>query len=130
MLDLTQSVLIAVITVLTTLLVIIGLQVVNILKEFKQSLEKINKILDNAGIISENIAKPVANFSSFFEVAKGGLKIIEGLVNFLKEKKNKQQKKGQQEKEEKQEQEKEKEKEKRESLSFRCFFTRKGKKLA
>lgn len=120
MIDLAQGLLVVVIVVLTTLLVVIGIQVVNILREFKKSLEKVNKILDDAGIISGSVAKPMADFSGFFEGVKGGLKIIEWLVDFLREKgKKKQQKQG--------EQEGEKEKEK---PSRRRFFFKKGKKLA
>ena len=76
--DLAQGFLIAVIVVLTGLLVVIGIQVVNILKEFKRSLEKVNKILDDAGTISENVAKPLSDVAGFF-------KMIGLLVDFVKD---------------------------------------------
>ena len=113
MIDLAQGLLVAVIVVLTSLLVVIGLQVVNILKEFKKSLEKINKILDDAGVISGGVAKPISDFSDFFEGVKGGFKIIELLLDFLRERKEKKQKQQNQEK-----------------SPPRRFFLKNGKKLA
>lgn len=112
MIDLAQGLLVVVIVVLTTLLVVIGIQVVNILREFKKSLEKVNKILDDAGIISENVAKPLSDVAGFF-------KMIGLLVDFVRERK-----------EEKQEKQGEQEQEKQEKPSRRRFFFKKGKKLA
>ena len=99
-----QGLLIVVIVVLTTLLVFIGIQVANILKEIKKSLEKINKILDDAGTISNNIAKPISDFSNVF-------KLVGLLVDFVKEKKEKREKQ-------------------KETLSSRHFFLKNGKKLS
>jgi len=122
MIDLAQFLLVVVIVILTGLLVIIGLQVVNILKEFRRSIEKINKILDDAGIISGSVAKPMADFSCFFEGLKGGFKLIEWVSDFLKDKKKKKKPKEEQP-------EQEPEEEKQEKLSSRRFFLKKGKKL-
>lgn len=123
MFDLAQSVLIVVIAVLTTLLVIIGIQVVNILKEFKRSLEKINKILDDAGMVSGSVAKPLADFSGFFEALRGGLKIIESLLDFFKSRKKMKEEKKKKEGDDQ-------EKNKPGPPSPRRFFFRRGKKLA
>lgn len=82
MIDAAQGLLVLVVTILTALLVVIGLHVLNILREFKRTLEKINKILEDAGTISENIAKPVSDVSSFF-------KMIGILVDFIKDRKQK-----------------------------------------
>ena len=80
MIDVVQGLLVAVVVVLTILLVVIGIQVVNILREIKRSLEKINKILDDAGAISENVSKPLSNVTGVF-------KMIGLLVDFIKERK-------------------------------------------
>jgi len=45
-----------VVTALTILLIIIGVQVFFILREVQQSIKKMNKILDDAGIVSGSIA--------------------------------------------------------------------------
>ncbi len=76
MTDTTQILLISVITVLTILLTVIGIQVVYILKEFRKSIEKVNKILDDAGIASNAMAKSIAGFSGISSGLKAVLSIF------------------------------------------------------
>jgi hypothetical protein len=61
--DTTQLLLITIILVLTIMLVLIGVQVIFILKEFKKTVEKMNKILEDTGVISESISRPVSMVS-------------------------------------------------------------------
>jgi len=75
-LDAFQLLLVLVVTSLTTLLVFVGIQVVFILKEIRQSTQKINKILDDLGVISESVAKPVASVSGFLTGIQTGAKLI------------------------------------------------------
>jgi len=84
MLDSAQGLLIIVVTILTVLLVVIGIQVVNILREIKKSLEKVNKMLDDAGVITGSVAETVSGLSSFLEGVKGSFKVIDLLLDFLK----------------------------------------------
>lgn len=79
MIDTTQVLLIIVVTTLTILLTIIGVQVFFILREFKKSIEKMNKMLDDAGMISESIAKPIASLSGGITGFSG----ISGLLGWL-----------------------------------------------
>jgi len=117
MIDFAQALLVGVISVLTVILVIIGLQVANILREFKKSLEKVNKILENAVTVSSSIAQPVADISGFF-------KIINLVVDLIQRKKKKHQA------EEIEEEKPEKTKEKKTTNPPRRFFIKGGKKLA
>ena len=79
MMDNTQILLIAVVTVLTVLLTLIGVQVFFILRELKKTFEKFNKIIDDAGIISGSVAKPIASLSNSIT----GISGIAGLLGFL-----------------------------------------------
>jgi len=79
MIDSTQILLIVVVTLLTILLTVIGVQVFFILREARRSIEKMNKILDNAGDISESIAKPITTLSNSFT----GLSGLTGLFGWL-----------------------------------------------
>ncbi len=83
--DTTQILLITVVTVLTILLTVIGIQVVYILKEFKRSIEKINKILDDAGVASNTMAKSISGLSGVTSGFKTALSL---LSIFKKEKKD------------------------------------------
>lgn len=76
MIDSAQLLLIAVVAALTTLLVIVGIQVVYILRELRETVNKVNKILDDAGIISESVAKPIAGVSGFLTGIKSGVNLI------------------------------------------------------
>ncbi|MBI4039409.1 hypothetical protein HY388_01115 [Candidatus Daviesbacteria bacterium] len=58
MLDVTQILLVLVVMILTVMLVVIGIQVVFILKELKKSIDKLNRVLDNAEEITDNIGRP------------------------------------------------------------------------
>jgi len=85
MIDNTQLLLIAVVAVLTVLLTIIGVQVFFILKEIKRSIEKLNKMLDDAGLISESVARPIASLSNSITGVSG----IAGLLGWLSQRKKK-----------------------------------------
>jgi hypothetical protein len=80
-----QLLLIVVVTTLTILLTVVGVEVFLILKEVKKSVEKINKILDDAGMISESVAKPIVSVSS----SLGSLSGIAGLLGLIFTKKRK-----------------------------------------
>ena len=60
----TQILLVIVVVTLTALLLIMGIQVFFILQEIRRSVEKINKILEDGGLISESIAKPISSISN------------------------------------------------------------------
>ncbi len=80
--DPVQAVLLLIIVVLTILLVVLGVQVFFILKEFRKTLDKTNRVLDNADAITENIEAPLSALSSL----AGGLKAgsVIAIVNFVK----------------------------------------------
>lgn len=77
--DITQTLLIAVISVLTVVLTIIGIQVVYILREFRRTVEKINKILGDAGRVSQEMS------NSFVELAgvTSGIRTVLGIFNLF-----------------------------------------------
>ncbi|MGB9706791.1 MAG: hypothetical protein ACPLXP_01820 [Microgenomates group bacterium] len=79
MIDSAQLLLIVVVTILTILLTAVGIQGFFILKEVRRSVEKMNKILDDAGTISESVAKPISSLSS----SLSGLSGIAGLLGWL-----------------------------------------------
>lgn len=85
MIDSAQLLLVIVVTTLTILLTAVGIQVFFILKEVRRSVEKMNKILDDTGTISESVAKPISSFSSSI----GGLSGITGLLGWLLTKRRK-----------------------------------------
>lgn len=77
--DTTQILLIVVVTVLTVLLVAVGVQVFLILAEVRRSIQRLNKILDQAGEVSEAVSRPIISLSDSLT----GLSGITGLLNWL-----------------------------------------------
>ncbi len=82
--DVTQVLLIAVVTVLTILLAVIGVQVIFILGEIRTSLQKMNAMLSDAGTITHGISKSVHNMGGMLDGLKAGLQV----VNFFGKKKD------------------------------------------
>lgn len=74
--DTAQTILLFVIIALTVLLLILGIQVFFILKEFKQTVTKVNKVLDDTGLITESVSRPVSAFSSLLTGVKAGTSLI------------------------------------------------------
>lgn len=83
MLDLIQILLASVIAILTILLAIIGFEIFLILKEFKKTVEKANKILDDAGRISESVATPIEQVSELLLSLRSGLNFFKKISNFF-----------------------------------------------
>lgn len=78
----TQILLFVVVAVLTSLLVFVGVQVFLLLREAQKTLQKLNRILDDAGIVADTVVKPIVGVASFVE----GLKGIKGIIDLLHDK--------------------------------------------
>jgi hypothetical protein len=65
-----QFLLVVVITTLTFLVTFAGIQVFQILHEFRLAIKRINKILDNTQTLSEASAKPITAVNEFFSEVK------------------------------------------------------------
>lgn len=85
MTDTTQALLIGVITVLTIILTIIGVQIIYILKEFRKTVEKINKILTDAGKASEKMSNSLAEIAGI----TSGIKAVLGIFNLFSRRRKK-----------------------------------------
>jgi hypothetical protein len=81
--DTAQILLITVVSVLTLLLVILGIQVFLILREVKNTLSKANRVLDDAGVISKSISTPVSSLSTILS----GVKLGSLIASFLSDRK-------------------------------------------
>lgn len=76
----TQILLIVVITILTIVLTIIGIQFFFILKEIRKSIQKMNRMLDDGTLVSGAVAKSVTGVSGLLSGVKAGLSFL----NFFK----------------------------------------------
>ena len=83
--DAAQILLFLVILILTTLLLVLGIQVFFILKEFKKTILRANKVLENTDDITQSISKPLSSFSSLLM----GLKAGASFMNIIKKSEDK-----------------------------------------
>lgn len=74
--DTTQILLTVVISVLTILLTVIGIQVALILGEFRKSIIKVNKIIDDAGTVTGGISHTVSGMGGIVDGLKAGLSVV------------------------------------------------------
>lgn len=88
MIDPAQTALFIVIIVLMVLLVVLGVQVFFILRELRKTIDKANKVLDDTGLITESVSKPIASFSTLAMGLKTGATIAKILNGGKKHKKD------------------------------------------
>ena len=88
MTDPAQAALFLVIIILTVLLVILGIQVYFILRALRITIDKANKILEDAGSITESVSKPISSLSTLAMGLKTGAsiaKILQGGKHYKKD---------------------------------------------
>lgn len=76
MTDVNQAILISSVAVITVILTIIGIQVAFIFREMRYTVQKINKILDDAGMVSHTMSKSVKELSGFSAGLKSALNVF------------------------------------------------------
>lgn len=79
--DPVQILLFVVVSVLTSLLVAVGMQAFFILRQLKHTIVKLDKVLEDAHVLTSSIARPIVGFTSFVE----SMKHVCDLVDFILE---------------------------------------------
>jgi Zn-dependent protease len=79
--DATQLTIIIISFALAILLIVLGIQVWYILKEMRLSLQKMNKMLDDAGRVSGAVSDGVIGMSGFVSGLKTGISAITSLLH-------------------------------------------------
>lgn len=67
--------------IIVSMLAVIVTQFFFILKEFKKTIQKANKVLDDTGVISESVSKPINLLSTMLMGIKGGATIMKLFQN-------------------------------------------------
>lgn len=79
--DPVQILLFVVVSVLTSLLVAVGVQAFFILRQLRHTIVKLDKVLEDAHVLTSSIARPIVGFTNFIE----SMKHIGDLVDFILE---------------------------------------------
>jgi len=62
--------------ILTTLIVVLSIQVWHILGEFRQTVQKMNKMLDDGGKITGIMSESASGIAGFFGGIKAGMNVL------------------------------------------------------
>lgn len=81
--DIAQIALFIIIIVLTILLLALGIQIFIILREFRKTVLKANKVLDNTNIITESVSSPLSSLSGFASSIKAGVSFVSLLKKII-----------------------------------------------
>lgn len=84
--DPVQITIIVISFILTTLVVVLGIQVWFILKEMRISMQKMNKMLDDAGKVSGAVSEGVVGMSGFVNGLKTGIQAVSSILHNKDEK--------------------------------------------
>lgn len=85
--DITQIAIIVSLICITVIIVIAGIWLILILKGFKNTLSKADRILDDTKSITSSVAKPISSISEFIMGFKNGFSFFNKLFD-KKDKKN------------------------------------------
>ncbi len=77
--DPVQLTIIGISIALTILVIILGVQVYYILKEIRSSVQKANKMLDDAGVVTGTVSEGVTSMSGFINGIKSGISLVTSL---------------------------------------------------
>lgn len=88
MTDILPYILAASILILTSILTAVGIQLFLVLRTFRQTVEKVNDVAEQAESSIKSIGKPLQNLVGIAAGVKTGVKVFEGFVSFLNRKKD------------------------------------------
>jgi hypothetical protein len=80
--DLPQIILLIVIVVVSVILVIIGIQIIGLLKDAKETLKKTDMILEDVSFLSRSLTRGSSTISHLFTSLESGMQLV-GLVTKL-----------------------------------------------
>lgn len=86
--DLPQIILLVVIVVVSVILIVIGIQIIGLLKDAKASLQKADVILDDVGFLTRSLTRGSSTLTHMFTSLESGVQLV-GMLTKLVVPKNK-----------------------------------------
>lgn len=81
--DLPQIILLIVIVVVSAILIVIGIQIIGLLKDAKESLRKADLILEDFGFLSRSLTRGSSTLSHVFTSLESGVQLIGMLTKLV-----------------------------------------------
>lgn len=85
--DLPQIILLFVIVVVSVILVVIGIQIIGLLKDAKETLRKADLILEDVGFLSRSLTRGSSTISHMFTSIESGLQLVSMITKLVAPKK-------------------------------------------
>ena len=87
--DLPQILLLVIIVVIAVILTVIGVQLINLLKEAKTTLKKLDNILSDVEFLTNNLTRSSTTLSHLSEGLKSGMQLVGTIAQLVSAKKKK-----------------------------------------
>lgn len=81
--DLPQLVLMLVIIVVAVMLIIIGVQIIGLLKEAKETLHKTDLILEDVGFLTRSLSRGSSTLSHMFTSLESGVQLVSMVTKLI-----------------------------------------------
>lgn len=76
-------VLTVIISILSLVFVIVGIQIILVLQEIRRTLRKFNSVADVVEKVATHAMIPVSNLGGMVEGARAGMKVVSGFMSWL-----------------------------------------------
>lgn len=73
--------------VLVAIIVVVGIQLFLVLREFRLTITRLNQVADQAGSKIKSISEPLGSLVGIAAGVKTGIKVFEGFMSYLNRKK-------------------------------------------
>ena len=84
-----QVALVVILSLLTVNLVVVGVYIVMVLKEFRETVRKLNAVLSSVQTVADSVVNPVTSLSSLFSGVTSGIKMFSAIKSIRKRKEEK-----------------------------------------
>ncbi len=84
--DLSQTLLLIIIVVISVILTVIGIQVIIILRDAKHSLRRVDNILEDTEYLTRNLTRSSATFAHLTEGLKSGMQLVSTITEIVSSK--------------------------------------------
>lgn len=80
-----QGILIFILAVLTVNLIAVGIYVILVLKDFRETIKKANSVLDNVHEVTDMVANPITSLAGIIAGVSQGVKAIKSISTLFDE---------------------------------------------
>ena len=78
-----QTILVFILAILTINLIILGIYLILVLKEFRDTVKKANYVLDNVHEFTDHFSNPITTIAGIVSGVNESVKVIKGISNLI-----------------------------------------------